>query len=70
MINFGYSSFAEILLCDPFYDIDDLDFASFADDNYPCSCLSFMISVLGQLKEGIDKISDWFTKNVIEGDVD
>ena len=38
--------------------ICDLDFASFADDNTPHSCLSDMIAVLGQLKEGIDKIFD------------
>ena len=50
-------------ICDLFYDIDDLDFASFADDNTPYSCLSDMISVLGQLKGGIDKIFDWFKKN-------
>ena len=37
-------------ICDLFYDIDDLDFASFADDNTPYSCLSDMISVLEQLK--------------------
>ena len=52
-------------ICDLFYDIDDLDFASFADDNTPYSCLSDMISVLGQLKGGIDKISDWFKKNFL-----
>ena len=45
-------------ICDLFYDIDDLDFASFADGNTPYSCLSDMISVLGQLKGGIAKISD------------
>ena len=33
-------------ICDLFYDIDDLDFACFADDNFPYSCLSDMISVL------------------------
>ena len=33
-------------ICDLFYDIDDLDFASFADGNIPYSCLSDMISVL------------------------
>ena len=49
-------------ICDLFYDIDDLDFASFADDNTPYSCLSDMISVLGQLKGGIDKIFDWFKR--------
>ena len=32
---------------DLFYDIDDLDFASFTDDNTPYSCLSETMSVLG-----------------------
>ena len=53
-------------ICDLFYDIDDPDFASFADDNTPYSCLSDMISVLGQLKGGIDKIFDWFKKNFLK----
>ena len=47
-----------VYICDLFYDIDDLDFASFADDITPYSCLSDTISVLGQLKGGIDKIFD------------
>ena len=46
---------------DLFYDIDDLDFSSFTDDNTPYSCLSD-ISVLGQLKGDTDKIFDWFKK--------
>ena len=50
-----------------FYDIDDLDFVSFADDNTPYSCLSDMKFVLGQLKEGIDKIFDWFKKTFLKG---
>ena len=50
---------------DRFYDIDNLYFASFEDDNPPYSCLSDMVSVLGQLKGGIDKIFDWFKKNVL-----
>ena len=48
-------------ICDLFYDIDDIDFASFADDNTPYSwysCISNMRSVLGQFKGGIDKIFD------------
>ena len=73
-MNSSYSSFTEILfgvpqgsilgplsfngyICDLFYGFDDLDFA---DDNTPYSCLSEMISVLGQLKRGIDKTFDWF----------
>ena len=54
-------------ICDLFYDIGDLDFASFVDDNTPYSCLSDMISVLGQLKGGIDKIFDWFKKHFLKG---
>ena len=49
-------------MCNLFYDIDDLDFGSFADDNTPYSCFSDMISVLRQLKGGIDKIFDWSMK--------
>ena len=49
--------------CDLFYDIDDLDFASFADDSTPYSCLSDMISVLEQPKGGIDNIFDWFKRS-------
>ena len=73
-INSSYRSFTEILFGVPegsilgpllfnayirhlFYDIDDLDFASFCK-NTPYSCLSYMISVLGQLKGDIDKIFD------------
>ena len=49
-------------ICDLFYDVDGLDFASFDNDNTTYSCLSDMISVLGQLEGGIDKIFDWFKK--------
>ena len=51
---------------DAFYDIDDLDFASFADGNTPYSSLSDMMSVLGQLKVSIDKIFDWFKKSFLK----
>ena len=53
-----------------FYDIDDLDFASFAGDNTPYSCLWGMISVLRQLKWGIDKILDWFKTNILKENAD
>ena len=46
-------------ICDLFYDINDLDFESFADHNTLYLCLSDMLSVSGQLKGGIDKIFDW-----------
>ena len=57
-------------ICDLFFDIDVLDFASFADGNTPYSCLLHMISVLGQSKGGIDKIFGWFKKNVVKENAD
>ena len=57
-------------ICDHIYNIDDLDFASFADDNTPYSCLSDMIFVLGQLNGGIDKIFDCFKKKFLKGNAD
>ena len=57
-------------ICDHFYDIDDLDFASFAVNNTPYYCLSDMISILGQLKGGIDKLFDWFKNIFLKGNVD
>ena len=57
-------------ICALFYDIDDLDFASFADDNTQYSCLSNMISFLGQLKGSTDKIVDWFKKKFVKGNAD
>ena len=54
-------------ICDLFYGIDDLDFASFANDNTPYSCLADMISVLGHFEGGIDKIFNWFKKKFLKG---
>ena len=54
-------------ICDHFYDIDDLDFASFADDNISYFCLSDMVAVFGQFTGGINKVFDWFTKSLIKG---
>ena len=59
-----------IYICDLSFDINDLDFASFADDNAPYSCLSDMMFVPEQLKRGIDKIFDWFRKNFLKGNAD
>ena len=42
-------------MCDLFYDIDDLDSASFADDNTSYSCLSDMYLFLNNLKEVLIK---------------
>lgn len=50
--------------CDIFYDIDELDFSSFADGNTPNSCLSDVTSVLGKIKGGINTTFDLFTKNI------
>ena len=59
-------------ICDLFYNIDNIDFASFADVNTPYSCLSNMISdmISGQLKGAIEKIFDWFAKHFFNGNGD
>ena len=57
-------------MCDLFYDIVDLDFATFADDNTPHYCLSDMISILGQLKGGIHKMFNWFKKNFLKANAE
>ena len=73
-LSFGICSLGPLLfnacICDLSYDIDDIDFASFADDKTPYFCLSDVISVLGQLKGGIDKTYDWFKKNILKGNAD
>ena len=51
---------------DLFYDIDELDLASFADDNTPYSCLSHISSVLGKLKGGIDTTFHLLTKEILK----
>ena len=61
------SHYCLTLICDLFYGIDDLDFASFANDNTPYSCLADMISVLGHFEGGIDKIFNWFKKKFLKG---
>ena len=73
-LSFGICNLGPLLfnacICDLSYDIDDIDFASFADDKTPYFCLSDVISVLGQLKGGIDKTFDWFKKNILKGNAD
>ena len=54
-------------ICCLFYDIDNLDYASFPDDNTPYSCLLDMINVLGQLKGGIGEMSYWFKNTFLNG---
>ena len=65
-----YNLLFNAYVCDLFHNIDDLDFASFTDDSTPYSYLSDMISVLGQLKGGIDKIFDWLKKHIPKGNAD
>ena len=60
-----YERLSNAYICDLFHDIDDLGFASFADENIQYSCLSDMISVLGQLKGRIDKKFDWFKRHFL-----
>ena len=65
-----YNLLFNAYICDLFYNTGDIHSASFADDNTPYSCISDMISVLGQIKGGIDKIFDWFKKHFLKRNAD
>ena len=43
-------------ICDLFFEVRDLEYASFADDTTPYSCLPEMIPILGKLGKGIEYV--------------
>ena len=57
-------------ICDLFYEIQDLDFVNFTNDNTSYSCLSDTIPVLAQVEGSIGKIFDWFIKIFLKGNAD
>ena len=57
-------------ICDLVFEIRDLEYASFADDTTPYSCLPEMILVLEKLEKGIQSMFDWFSENVLKANAD
>ena len=57
-------------ICDLFFEVRDLEYASFADDTTPYSCLPEMIPILEKLEEVIQSMFDWFSENFLKANAD
>ena len=57
-------------ICDLFFEVSDLEYASFADDTTPYSCLPEMIHILEKLEKGIQSMFDWFSENFLKANAD
>ena len=53
-------------VCDLFFEVRDLEYASFADDTIPYICLPEMIPISEKLKKGIQSMFDWFSENLLK----
>ena len=53
-------------ICDLFFEVRDLEYASFADDTTSYSFLLEMIPILGKLEKGIQSMFDWFSENFLK----
>ena len=49
--------------CDMFYDIDDCDIASYADDNTPSASSSNLETSINKLEESTSNLFQWFRNN-------
>ena len=57
-------------ICDLVFEVRDLEYASFADDTTPYTCISGMIHILGKLEKGIQNMFNWFSENFLEANAD
>ena len=57
-------------ICDHFFEVRDLEYASFADDTTPYSCLPETIPILEKLEEVIQSMFDWFSENLLKANAD
>ena len=51
--------FFNAYICDLFFEVRDLEYASFADDTTPYSCLPKMITILEKREKVAQSIFDW-----------
>ena len=59
-----------IYICDMFYDIDDCDIASYADDNTPYASSSNLDTLINKLEESSDNLFQWFRNNHMKVNAD
>ena len=57
-------------ICDLFFEVRDLEYASFADDTIPYSCLPEMIPIFEKLEKGIQSMFDWFSEKFLKANAD
>ena len=57
-------------ICDLFFEVRDLEYASFADDTTPYSCLPEMVAILEKLEKGIQSMFDWFSEDFLKANAD
>ena len=53
------TTFIKVYICDLFFEVRDLEYASFADDTTPYSCLPKMITILEKREKVVQSIFDW-----------
>ena len=53
----------KIYMCDMFYDIDDCNIASYADDNTPYASSSNLDALINKLEESTNNLFQWFRYN-------
>ena len=59
-----------IYICDMFYDINDCDIASYADDNIPYVSSSNLDALINKLEESTTNLFQWFTNNHMKANAD
>ena len=53
-----------------FYDINDCDIASYADDNTPYASSNNLDAVINKLEESTNKLFQWFRNNYMKANAD
>ena len=59
-----------IYICDMFYDIDDYDIVSYADDNTPYASKSNLDTLISKLEESTNNLFQWLRKNHMKANAD
>ena len=57
-------------MCDLFFIVDEIDFASYADDNTPFVSGDRLDDVLDSLEKASPKLFDWFSNNQMKANPD
>ena len=53
----------DIYICGMFYDINDCNIASYADDNMPYASSNNLDAAINKLEESTNNLFQWFRKN-------